>query len=188
MRRDSDWEHRTDGELVAHALAGGDEAFREIVGRYQDLLFRHAERMTGRADDAEDIVQAAFVKSYRSLASCRNPDRVGAWLFRIAANGCKDHLKSRRRRDVSIDTGPEVEAKKGLPEDDLDRSILRSRIERALAGLPADQREVFVLKHVEGYSYPEISDLLGVSVPALKMRVHRAREELQVLLTGYRQS
>jgi len=188
MRRDSDWGHRTDGELVAQTLAGGEEAFREIVRRYQDLLFRHAERMTGRADDAEDIVQAAFVKGYRSLASCRNPDRIGAWLFRIAANGCKDHLKSRRRRDVSIDTGPEVEAEDGLPEDDLDRSMLRSGIERALAGLPADRREVFVLKHVEGYSYPEISDLLGASVPALKMRVHRAREELQILLVGYRQS
>jgi len=187
MSGDADWEQRSDADLVEQTLAGADRAYREIVCRYQDLLYRHAERMTGRPDDAEDIVQAAFIKGYGSLRSCRNPDRVGAWLFRIAANGCKDYLKSRRRKDVSFDVTSDVEAEEGNPGEALDRSELRREIERALSGLPEDQREAFVLKHVEGRSYPEVSELLGVSVPALKMRVHRAREELQVLLVRYRQ-
>ena len=183
----ADWEHRTNSELVEQTLAGTEQAYREIVRRYQDLLFRHAERMTGRADDAEDIVQAAFIKGYVSLRSCRSPERVGAWLFRIAANGCKDHLKNRRRKDVSLEVAPDVETEDGHPDDDLDRSEIRRKIDRALSQLPDEQREAFVLKHVEGRSYPEMSDLLGVSVPALKMRVHRAREELQALLARYRQ-
>lgn len=187
MKGDADWEQRTDGELVEQTLAGAEQAYREIVRRYQDMLYRHAERMTGRVDDAEDIVQAAFIKGYGGLRSCRNPDRVGAWLFRIAANGCKDHLKSRRRKDVSFDAAPEVEAEDGHPDDDLERSELRRQIDGALGQLPDEQREAFVLKHVEGHSYPEISELLDVSVSALKMRVHRAREELQVLLVRYRQ-
>jgi RNA polymerase sigma-70 factor (ECF subfamily) len=83
---------------------------------------------------------------------------------------------------------PDVEAEDGHPDDDLDRSETRREIDRALSQLPDEQREAFVLKHVEGRSYPEMSDLLGVSVPALKMRVHRAREELQALLARYRQS
>lgn len=187
MNGDTDWEQRSDGDLVEQTLAGADRAYREIVRRYQDLLYRHAERMTGRPDEAEDIVQAAFIKGYGSLSSCRNPDRVGAWLFRIAANGCKDHLKSRRRKDVSFDATSDFEAEEGNPGENLDRSELRREIESALSGLPEDQREAFVLKHAEGWSYPEISERLGVSVPALKMRVHRAREELQILLVRYRQ-
>jgi RNA polymerase sigma-70 factor (ECF subfamily) len=177
--------HRSDGELVSEALKGSQPAFGELVRRYQDLLYRHAERMTGRADDAEDVVQATFIKAHRSLRTCRNPDRVGAWLFRIGSNACKDFLKGRKRASISLDEVPELPAEHGNPDDSLERTRMRGEIDRALQRLAADQREAFLLKHVEGSSYDEMSQILGVSVPALKMRVHRAREELQVLLRAY---
>ena len=174
--------HRTDGDLVSEALDGSDEAYAELVRRYQDLLYRHAERMAGSPDEAEDIVQLAFIKAYRNLATCQNPDHVGAWMYRITANACKDHLKSRRSDGVAIDDVPGLAGEDGDPERALEQLDLRSRIDSALRRLPVDQREAFVMKHVEGMSYQEMGELLGVSVPALKMRVHRAREDLQELL------
>jgi len=173
---------RTDGELVRGALDGSEEAYSELVRRYQDLLYRHAERMSGSPDEAEDIVQLAFIKAYRNLATCQNPDYVGAWIFRITANACKDHLKSRRSDGIAIDEVAGLAGDEGDPGRELDRLDLRSRIDAALRRLPVDQREAFVMKHVEGLSYQEMGEVLGVSVPALKMRVHRAREDLQELL------
>jgi len=174
----------TDAELVREAVQGSDRAFGELVRRYQDLLYRHAERMTGRQDDAEDVVQSAFIKAHRSLDKCRDPERVGAWLFRIGANACKDFLKS-RSDTVSLERVPGLPATADDPERDAELGSMRDQIERALQSLPAEQREAFVLKHVEGWSYVEMAEALSASVPALKMRVHRAREELQVLLESY---
>ncbi len=173
---------RSDGELVRDALDGSQEAFAALVRRYQDLLYRHAERMTRAPDVAEDVVQLAFIKAHRSLAACNSPDRFGSWLFRIAANTCKDELKSRRNERVSLQDVSVAAGEDADPERQLDRRDLRSRIDRALGRLPLDQREAFVMKHVEGLSYQEMEQLLGVSVPALKMRVHRARDGLQELL------
>jgi len=186
VERSPDIRHLTDAELVQDSLEGSDRAFGELVRRYQDILYRHAERMTGRADDAEDAVQAAFIKAYRNLRRCRNPEKVGAWLFRINANACKDFLKSKHRRPVPLDDVSGLATREGDPEAEGERDTLRRGIEHALRRLPDDQREAFLMKHVEGWSYLDMSDCLGVSVPALKMRVHRAREELQDLLEAYR--
>jgi RNA polymerase sigma-70 factor (ECF subfamily) len=183
--RGPDIRHRSDADLVGESLHGSEQAFGELVRRYQDLLYRHAERMTGRADDAEDVVQTAFIKAHRSLRRCRDPERFGAWLFRIGANTCKDFLKSRRRSAISLSEVPELPAGHGDPQLAADRGALRDRVERALQQLPVERREAFLMKHVEGQSYAEMAESLGVSVPALKMRVHRAREELQELLKPY---
>jgi RNA polymerase sigma-70 factor (ECF subfamily) len=176
----------SDADVVREVLGGCTEAYATLVRRYQGFLFRHAERMTGSGDEAADIVQMAFVKGYRNLERCRNPERVGAWLFRISANLCKDFLKNRRRLNLSLQDTPAVTSKRDNPGDAAEQSEMGTKIDRALQRLAADQREAFVLKHVEGRSYKEMSDMLEASVPALKMRVHRAREELQTLLAIYR--
>lgn len=173
-----------DGEIVEAVLAGRSDLYRVLVRRYQDVMFRHAVRMVGDADEAADIVQRALVKGFRKLASCQDPAKVGGWLFRIGANMCKDYLKSRRRQDVSLEElGVEVDGGTG-PSRDLERSELRRTMEAAIDELTPGLREAFVMKHLEGCSYERMSDLMGVSVSALKMRVHRAREELQEKLVG----
>ncbi|NIP78394.1 MAG: sigma-70 family RNA polymerase sigma factor, partial [Gemmatimonadetes bacterium] len=101
--------------------------------------------------------------------------------FRIVANRCKDYLKNVRRKDVDLDAAGPVAGPQD-PEDDLERSELRDRLGRALEHLPPDQRQAFVMKHEEGRSYEEMAELLEASVGALKMRVHRARENLMELL------
>ncbi len=176
----------TDGELVEAVLNGDQDAFGLLVHRYQDVLFRYAEGMVGGRDDAADVVQLSFIKGYRNLHRCREPEKVGGWLFRIAANLCKDRLKGRHRREVPLESAPGLSANREDPEGGAERAELREEIGRALERLTPEQREAFVLKHVEGWSYEEMAERLEVSVPALKMRVHRAREELQVLLRRYR--
>lgn len=168
-----------DQQIITSVLAGDRDAFAVLIHRYSDPLYRHAMGMTGSPDVAEDILQQSFIKAFNHLGEVRG--RFDAWLFRIVANGCKDWLKNIRRTHVSYeeDDQPSTYA---TPDEDLDRSELRSDLDRALGQLNASLREAFVMKHVEGRSYEEMADLLGTTVGALKMRVHRAREALQALL------
>lgn len=172
--------------MVRAVLDGDRDAYRVLVRRFQEPLYRHAVRMLGRPDDAADVVQEAFVRGYRRLSECRQPDRVGGWLFRIASNLCKDRLKSRAADGVPLDEAGPLAAGGGDPESHFRSGELEEDLRRALDALTADQREAFLLKHLEGRSYPEMSEMLDASVSALKMRVHRAREELQELLERYR--
>lgn len=179
-------EEPSDGKVVRAVLDGQTERFRLLVQRYQDVLYRHAVRMVDRPDEASDLVQQALVNGYQNLDRCRHPEKVGGWLYRITSNLCKDHLKSRRQDGVSLDdTGP-LESGGGSPDDALEHWELGDALERALGRLTPDQREAFLMKHLEERSYEEMSELMDASVSALKMRVHRAREELQELLSHYR--
>jgi RNA polymerase sigma-70 factor, ECF subfamily len=171
-----------DAEVVERVRAGDREAFRILVQRYQDVLYRTALRHTRQPDVAADLVQASLVKAYTGIWRCRDPERFGAWVYRIVVNAAKDFLKSRRRSDVSLDEPVAARLHSpaaGGPDRELERAELRERLERALSVLPEVLREAFLLKHVEGFSYEEIAELLNVSVPALKMRVHRARATLK---------
>jgi RNA polymerase sigma-70 factor (ECF subfamily) len=170
---------QADQEVIARVLAGDRDAFSLLIGRYSDPLYRHALGMTGSPDVAEDILQSSFIKAYQHLAEVHG--RFDAWIFRIVANGCKDWLKNIRRTHLSYEEDDQPSSF-ATPEEELDRTELRSDLDRALSALAPSLREAFVMKHVEGRSYEEMADLLGTTVGALKMRVHRAREALQVLL------
>lgn len=176
---------RTDAQVVRDVLAGDRDAYRLLVRRYGGVLHGHALRMAGSEDVAADLVQQALVKGYRKLASCREPDRVGAWLFRILANLARDHVRSPRRSDVPLQALPELAEGRQGPEEAAVRAEARRRIRHALRQLTPEQQEAFVLKHVEGRSYEEIAAVMDTSVAALKMRVHRAREALRGLLEEY---
>lgn len=172
----------SDSAVVRAVLAGEREAFRLLVRRHQGLLYRHALRTIGSADDAADLVQRAFVAGFNKLDRCEHPERVAGWLFRIASNLCKDFLKDRRRQTVSLDDPDVIPIDWDTPGDRAERREIRDRVGRALAALVEEQREAFMLKHIEGYSYDEMAELTGASVSALKMRVARAREALQEVL------
>ncbi|MBC7789748.1 MAG: sigma-70 family RNA polymerase sigma factor [Anaerolineae bacterium] len=168
-----------DQEAISRVLSGDRNAFGLLIKRYSDPLYRHALGMTGSPDVAEDILQASLIKAYQHLAEVHG--RFDAWVFRIVANGCKDWLKNIRRSHLSYEEDDQPSSF-STPEEELDRTELRSDLDRALASLAPSLREAFVMKHVEGRSYEEMADLLGTTVGALKMRVHRAREALQDLL------
>ncbi|HEY5220223.1 MAG TPA: RNA polymerase sigma factor [Gemmatimonadaceae bacterium] len=169
----------SDQLVIQQVLAGKRDAFRLLITRYSDPLYRHALCMTGSPDVAEDVLQTSFIKAYQHLSEVRG--RFDAWVFRIVANGCKDWLKNIRRSHLSYEEDDQP-SQHATPDEELDRTELRSDLDRALGSLPASLREAFIMKHVEGRSYEEMADLLGTTVGALKMRVHRAREALQALL------
>jgi RNA polymerase sigma-70 factor (ECF subfamily) len=169
----------SDQEVITRVIAGDRDAFSSLIRRYSDPLYRHALGMTGSPDVAEDILQTSFIKAYNHLGEVRG--RFDAWLFRIVANGCKDWLKNIRRTHVSYEEDDQPSSY-ATPDEDLDRTELRMDLDEALAQLAPSLREAFIMKHVEGRSYEEMADLLGTTVGALKMRVHRARESLQALL------
>ncbi len=171
----------TDAEAVRRVLAGDAQAFAILVTRYRPRCGRFAAQMMGSVEDAEEVVQEAFLRAYRALPSC-DPERFGAWLFRIVANRCRTARmrRSRRERLVLVDDDALRGASVGHTED---RAAWREEISRALAQLPAEQREAFLLKHVEDLSYEEMAEITGAGVSALKMRVQRACDRLRVLLS-----
>jgi RNA polymerase sigma-70 factor, ECF subfamily len=173
----------TDSEIVRHVRRGEREAYRVLVHRYQDTLFRTALSLVRDRDVAAEMVQAAFVSGYSELKSLRDDGSFGGWVYRGCVNRCRDWLKSRRRRDVALDDSPaELLTSHERTDSALERGELRRTLDGALATLSDEYREAFVLKHVDERSYEEMSELLNVSVPALKMRVHRAREALKSAL------
>ena len=168
-----------DGAIVRAVLAGQEDLFGVLVERCRSEFGRYAVAMLGDSDAAADAMQEACIKAWRSLADCREPDRFRAWYYRILANQCRTML-ARRRPQTDLE---EVEvAAKERPDRDLDRQELATALAAALEQLTAEQREAFVLKHVDGRSYEEMESLLGVGTDALKMRVHRARDTLRTLM------
>jgi len=169
----------SDGEAVRKVLAGDTESFRILVARYRQQYSRYAIVQVGDADTAADAMQEAFIRAFNSLDSCRDPDRFGPWFFRILTNQC--HTARTRRRPTQDVTALGLAARERSDEA-LERSELADRLEAALQRLTDDQREAFVLKHVDGRSYEEMAELLGLGVDALKMRVYRAREALREMM------
>lgn len=176
---------RTDAQVVRDVLSGDRDSYRLLVRRYQDVLYGHALRMVGSPDEAADLVQQAFVTGFRKLALARDPDRIGAWLFRILSNLAKDYLRSPRRRDLSMERVSELSEPGESPLETVHRGEVRQRLQVAMGELTAEQREAFTLKHLEGRSYEEMAAVLDTSVASLKMRVKRAREALRELLEDF---
>lgn len=176
-------DHRPDTIIVAEVLAGDTEAYAALVNRYQDEYIRFAVRMLGNHDDADEALQSAFVRAFRALAQCRDPDRFGAWLYHIVANECRSKatMRGRRERRFVRDEGA---LELALAEHPAESDAMREEIECAIGQLEVDQREAFLLKHVEGLSYEEMAAITGAGTSALKMRVKRACDRLRELLNG----
>ncbi len=170
---------RTDGEIVRRVLDGEVALFGVLVERYRVEFGRYAAALVGDPDRAADAMQESFIRAYRSLASCRDLKRVKAWFFRILTNQCHDQ-RSRRRREAPLE-GYDAPARDRADAAVLDRE-LGEAIEAALDRLTPEQREAFVLRHVDGKSYEEMAAILDTGVDALKMRVYRARDALRQLL------
>jgi len=170
----------SDADLVGRARAGDLTAYAELIGRHRASLERYAVQMLGTVEDAEDALQDALLRAYRAIGQCTQPDRFRAWLLSILANRCRTRLS--RREPMIRGISAEAALEQVSVPDRADRLSWQEEIDRALAQLAPDQREAFLLKHVEELNYEEIAGLTGASVPALKMRVNRACERLRTLL------
>lgn len=175
----------SDAELVTRVLGGDRDCYQFLVQRHQEAMFRVAYAIVLDDDVAADIVQDAFVRAYVNLARCRDRSRFRVWLLSTLRNRGLDFLKEKRRGDLSLEADGVARRAEmlGAHTDAHDeRHALRSALERSLARLSEPLREAFVLRHVEQLSVEETADVLGTSESAVKMRVHRAREQLQAWL------
>lgn len=153
----------SDAELVSRAAGGDQAAFETLARRHFPALHAIVLAHVHDADEADDTCQEALVRAWRRLPQCRDPDRFGAWLIRIGRNEARRSLARRSlRRWVGLGDAAGIEAP-ASPERDLRISETRRRLERALATLPARQREVVLLFDMEGFSHREIAGRLDIS-------------------------
>ena len=170
----------SDADLVGGVRRGDLAAYTELVTRHRAGLERYALHLLGNREEAEDALQETLLRAYRAIEQCAQPARFRSWVMTILINRCRTRLG--RRDPILRNQSARTAMEHATAPDSSDASSLREEIQRALANLPSDQREAFLLKHVEELSYEEIAELTGVSVSALKMRVHRACERLRVEL------
>lgn len=174
-----------DDVLVSRSKNGDKEAFDILVQRYREPLFRFIYHSLRQRDDAEDITQESFVRAYLSLHQLKDNRLFKIWLFKIALNLIRDNKRADKRKPtVSLDSLQEerefpLEAEDSSSEDELERKELVERIEKEIASLPAELREVIILRDIQGFSYEEISLLLRCPIGTVKSRLFNARRILR---------
>ena len=175
-----------DSTLINRAKLGDIQAFEAIVERYYPRCLRFARGMLRNVADVDDVVQETFVRVYRALPRYEERQRFDSWIFRILGNCCRTANTVQQRRDVQDVTGEHALAQLPSPHrpDALFESEWGDEVRRALAEVPEYNREIFLLHHVEGFSYDEIERITGVRQSALKMRVKRAADMLRARLAG----
>lgn len=173
-----------DPTLPIRAKHGDEQAFIRIVEHYYPRCLRFARNMLGSEQDAEEAVQDTFVRVYDSFSRFREDARFDPWLFRILANRCRSLLARNKRHRAVIEYGDlplnAAEADQGADWAEEVRVVLDS--------LPAEQREAFLLRHVEDMSYEDIAAMTGAGLSALRMRVKRACDVLRARLTEVSQN
>ncbi|HEY9128085.1 MAG TPA: sigma-70 family RNA polymerase sigma factor [Acidobacteriaceae bacterium] len=188
-------EQHPDLALVSSAREGDVRAFEELVSKYDRQIFRIAQHITQNREDAQDVVQDAFLKAYEKLDQFQGNSKFYTWLVRIAVNESLMRLRKRRTgKMVSIDD--DIETEEGSvprdladwspnPEQNYSQAELAEILRKTIQGLPQGFRVVFVLRDVEGLSTEETAETLGLSIPAVKSRLLRARLQLRERLSRY---
>jgi RNA polymerase sigma-70 factor, ECF subfamily len=180
---------KTDAELVASARTGSQEAFRELVMRFERPVYSLIVRMVQDPATAEELAQEVFVKAWRSLHTYDPSRKLSSWLFKIAHNSTIDHLRKHAPETVSLEAPPEEDGRGGLaavlsdassenPAAAAERRDMARSLERAISRLRPEYREAVVLFYIEGASYQEICEATGLPLGTVKTNLHRARKEL----------
>jgi len=185
----------SDDLALVHAAKQGDmAAFEQLVTRHTAMIFRVAMHIMASREDAEEVVQDAFLKAFQHLQDFEGRARFSTWLTRIAVNAALMKLRNLRRAttislDREADEGGTLADKvadwKPNPEQLFSRTELREILQRALASLPHSYRVVFLLRDVEGVSVADTAEMLGLSIPNVKARLFRARIKLREQLSRY---
>jgi RNA polymerase sigma-70 factor (ECF subfamily) len=178
-----------DHRLIADCLQGRTAAFGELVRRYQDRLYNSVYRLVDNAEDAQDIVQEAFLNAYQSLDRFKGDSQFFTWLYRIAFNAAIS-LKRKQRTTLALKTGrggtgisePADGSDRSRPEYSLEKAEQERRIQKALNCLSPEHRTVLILKDMEGQKYETMAEILHVPVGTIRSRLHRARLELREVL------
>jgi len=190
-----------DAALLEALRRGDPQAMEQLVETYADRVYRLTFRITGSKEDAEEATQDALWTAGRKIGTFKGDSAFGSWLYRIAANTAYMKLRARKAkaREIAIDDVLPALDDGGLhfePMDDWSPRVeeqalngeLREVLDAAIAELPPDYRAALVLHDVEGMPNPEVAEALGISLPAVKSRIHRSRLYLRKRLSDYMQA
>ena len=184
-----------DKELAALASKGREMAFRELLSRYERPIFSLIYRMVRDRTLAEDLAQEAFIRAFNAIHSYQPRFKFSSWIFKIANNHTIDHLRKRKLETVSIDGSPHarnaeeeaqtrlvVESTEEAQDHFVEARELGGQIEEAIGHLRPEYQTAVLLRHVEGYTYDEIAEIMELPLGTVKTYLHRARAELKGLL------
>jgi RNA polymerase sigma-70 factor (ECF subfamily) len=186
-----------DADLVAALRAEEPDAAERLVERFGDRVYRLAMRITGSNEDAEEAAQDALWTAARKIGMFKGESAFGSWIYRITANAAYQKLRTRRQKSAEIamdDVLPSLDDERHFePMDDWANRVderalqgeLRQVLQEAIDGLPDEYRTALVMHDVEGLSNPDIAETLGISLPAVKSRVHRSRLYVRKKLADY---
>ena len=186
-----------DDWALARRSAGGDEAaYAILIGRHQGPIHGYIFRSVGDVETARDLTQEVFVKAWFALGRLQERARFSTWLFQIAANLCRDHAKAKATRNARM-TNPIVREKDDgsteerdfphpvlSPDNQAQMNETMAALHRAVAALPVDLREAFILGAIDQLPHKEISSILGISPKAAEVRIYRARKILSEQLAA----
>ena len=181
-------------------MVGREAAYRELIRRYQRPVFSLIYRMVRDREKAEDLAQETFVKVFNHIGSYRPEYKFSSWIFKIANNASIDHLRRRQIDTLSLDGSPHAESAEAVeattlqigdnresPLDEVANRELGGQIEAAIAQLRPEYRTCIIMRHIDGRPYEEIAEILDLPLGTVKTYIHRARNELRILLGDLRE-
>lgn len=177
-------------DVIRRVLDGDVNAFEQIVLAHQKNIYNLALKMVGNPDDAFDISQDAFLRAYNSLSSFHGESKLSVWLYRLTSNLCIDFLRKKKRRNevsltVSDDEDEEIlqiPDERFSPEVEVERVEQKEAIRAGLEQLPDNDRQILVLRELNGLSYEEIAEVLQIELGTVKSKLFRARKKLCAFL------
>ena len=181
-------------ELIEQAKQGDKTAQTNIVQKYERMVYNLGLKLLGNKDEAECILQETFLKVLKSLSYFKGDSQISTWIYRIATNQALMRLRDRKKNYVAFPIDNEIDLKDysymnksfaATPLEDMLNSELKEKMNTSIKLLPTKYKSVFVLKDIEGLSLKEISDILSMSIPAVKSNLHRARLFLRDKLAEY---
>ncbi|PLR92539.1 RNA polymerase sigma factor [Bacillus sp. T33-2] len=166
-------------QWIREVLSGNKQAYANIINKYKNKLYATILRMTKNPQDAQDLVQDAFIKVYHQLGKYDEKGSFSSWIYRVAINHCMDEFRKKRYKMKQIEMSYEKVVNPDHPEVIFLKKEKQRQLERLIATLPEDERMIILLRFVNELSYNEISELAGVPLSQVRIKLHRAKNKMR---------
>ncbi len=183
----------SDTQIIEQILGGEPEAFNVLVRRWERHIYGLTLRMLGRDEEAKDATQETFLSAYRNLSKFRGEAKFSSWIYRIALNICNTKLRSRSKTFISLEeqreeTGFEIAVEDRELGNHIQQEQIARHVRRALQALPAEMRQVIIMKEYEGLKFAEIAEILGIPLSTVKTRMYTGLAEMRKRLNHLREA
>lgn len=166
-------------QWIEEVLAGNKQAYAQIINKYKNQLYATILRMTKNPQDAQDLVQEAFIKVYHQLEKFEGKGTFSSWIYRVAINHCMDEFRKKRYKMQQLEISEDQVMNPNHPEVIFLKKEKNRQLERLIGTLPEEERIIILLRYVNELSYSEISDLVEIPVSSVRNKLHRAKKKLR---------